>query len=449
MDFCTYLALSSGNVSNFQGARIFYILCQESEHYLVTNTTKQSTMTSTPSASDQPSSTSGASHAQNLVYSFCNLTVSLEDCWSELNPRCVVYVQRSTRNSPNILIKVKPDDTNNVDSSDGQLPGVDEGKGMIDGYIFNKVNREFSTALENKRYGYGACSVGMLTDSFRTNFDTFDMHEWLSGIGADMPIRSTLNEVHNFTSDPNFKPVYETKSKRTSDHTVTPSLEKERPHLPSSLLDDSSSSSSLSGAEPTGYYSPSIKKLTSVKEHIFKVVTNLHGQEQYPVSCKPESSDIGWLTDVNAVSSMNMHLINKLELWKKGFISYIDRAVTNMNLSRNVSYHQYMFATSLLPDAIAGIAHSNVPVWLMSKDRMVELVDGIGMLPLAELIQNIASYDQFGFEHHISMCSKHLYALTIHHDHCYNQTNSDDCTLDTLDVFYGLDADTVRMDIHN
>ena len=120
-----------------------------------------------------------------------------------------------------------------------------------------------------------------------------------------------------------------------------------------------------------------------------------------------------------------------------------------MKLSRNVSYHQYMFAASLLPDAITGIAHSNVPVWLMSKHRMVELVDGIGMLQLAELIQNIASYDQFGFEHHVSMCSKHLYTLTIHHDHIYNPKKSDDCSLETLDVFYGLDVDSVQMNIDN
>ena len=404
-------------------------------------------MTSTPSASDQPSSTSVASQAPKVVYSFCNLTVSLKDSWSELYPRCVVYVQTSTRNSPNILIKVKPDDTHNVDLSDGQLPGVDEEKGMIDGYIFNKDNSEFSTALENKTVGYGACSGSMVTDSLSINFDSFDMHAWLSGIGADRPIGSTPNELHNFTAHPNFEPVNESKSKRTCDHTNTPLYEKKRPCLASSLPDDSSSSSS--GDEPTAYYSPTIKKLTSVKEHIFKVVTNLHGQEQHPVSCKQESSDLGWLTNVNAVTSMNMHLIHKLELWKKGFISYIERAVTETKLSRNVSYHQYMFANSLLPDAISGIAHSNFPVWLMSKDRMVELVDGIGMLPLAELIQNIASYDQFGFEHHISMCSKHLYALTIHYDHCYNQTNFDDSTLDTLDVFYGLDADSVHMHIHN
>ena len=405
-------------------------------------------MSSTHPASDQPSSKSGAPHAPNLVYTSCNLTVSLEHCWSELNPRCVVYLQPSTRNSADISIKVKPDDTNNVDLCDGQLPGVDEGKGMIDGYIFNKDNGEFSTALENKSFGYGACSVGMVMDSLRTNYHSFDMPGWLSGIGADMPILSGSNEAHNFTADQKLKPVSETKSERTSDHTVTPLLENKRPRLSSSLLDDSSSSSSLSCDEPTAYYSTSIKRKVSVKEHIFKVVTNLHGQEHYPVLTKQEpSADIGWLMHVNVVRSMNMHLINKLELWKKGFISYIERAVLNMKLSRNVSYHQYMFAASLLPDAITGIAHSNVPVWLMSKHRMVELVDGIGMLQLAELIQNIASYDQFGFEHHVSMCSKHLYTLTIHHDHIYNPKKSDDCSLETLDVFYGLDVDSVQMNI--
>ena len=321
---------------------------------------------------------------------------------------------------------------------------------MIDGYIFNKDNGEFSTALENKSFGYGACSVGMVTDSLRINYHSFDMPGWLSGIGAHMPILSGSNEAHNFTADQKLKPVSETKSERTSDHTVTPLLENKRPRLSSSLLDDISSSSSLSCDEPTAYYSTSIKKKASVKEHIFKVVTNLHGQEQYPVLTKQEpSADIGWLMHVNVVRSMNMHLINKLELWKKGFISYIERAVLNMKLSRNVSYHQYMFAASLLPDAITGIAHSNVPVWLMSKHRMVELVDGIGMLQLAELIQNIASYDQFGFEHHVSMCSKHLYTLTIHHDHIYNPKKSDDCSLETLDVFYGLDVDSVQMNIDN
>ena len=245
-------------------------------------------------------------------------------------------------------------------------------------------------ACENKYNGFGACSSTTINSSFGIDFATFDMD-------------SMLSELH-------------------------------RKHAKSD-----------NNTEVSNHEDTNVVKLNCVKQHIHKVHSNLHNHT-YPAGFSVKTSaDVGWMLNINAVESMNIHLIHKLMLWQKGHTSYTAKVVSSNELPGTVAYHQTTFVETLVHRAIVGIMQCNIPVWLMSEDRMIEIIDGIDTLCVAQFVKNTASYDQFIFESHLSICAQHLYVATVHHGYIFDHIPRDYF----LGVFYGIDYDSHVIHAHS
>ena len=329
----------------------------------------------------------GTVSSTDSPYRPCNLVVCPDKCWSEMSPMCTVYTNfveytSTSKIAIRVIPSVKeysPTTCNTADAHTCQ-PGVDMSKRMVDGYIFNSHPDEFHEACENKYSGYGACSSEMIIPSLEIDFATFDMESWLTEVHSKHP-----------------------KIRTSSESSIDEGLD--------------------------------VAKLKSVKQHIHKVHGNLSSYT-YPGGIPfNKFADVGWMLKLNVVESMNVHLIHKLVLWQKGHLSYIDKVISSNDLPSTVVCDQKTFVQTLVGRAICGIAQCNIPVWLMSEDRMIEIIDGIDSLAVAQLVKNTASYDQFIFESHLSLCSGFIYVKTVHHGH-----NFDHVTRDYFfEVFYGLD----------
>ena len=189
---------------------------------------------------------------------------------------------------------------------------------------------------------------------------------------------------------------------------------------------------------------PAVSKLKTAKQHIHNVVTNLIGFP-FPKQIHRSSQDLSWMTKPVTIKAMNLHLVHKLILWSKGFLSHRDNIVTNKKMIAQSTHYQDLFVNKFVQTAISGVASCKIPVWLMSQDRMIELIDGIDHLSVADLVKNLSSYDQFYFEHHVSLCSKILYTATIHHGHSFDPKLHQSPGQDFIEVFYGLDAITNKV----
>lgn len=180
--------------------------------------------------------------------------------------------------------------------------------------------------------------------------------------------------------------------------------------------------------------------LNYAKEHIHHVMYNLHSYP-YPSFVNPRGEDLSWMNRKEIVDPMNVHLVLKLHLWMDGYASTSNHEIqTHTSKMFTVDNGQDKFAQEVVPKAISGIAACKIPVWMMSPIRMVQLIDGVEDLAVAELIANISSYGQFDFEYHISLASPNvLYALTIHHSPIFESSKKqNDNSLTTCDVFYGI-----------
>jgi hypothetical protein len=279
--------------------------------------------------------------------------------------------------------KTEPNPTSKIHRASGlhpNHPGVDVEKRMIDGYIFKNYDDEFLEACENKYQGFGACSSATIIPTVGVDFATFDMESWFSELNATHAKSDNLTEV----------------------------LSQEQ---------------------------TDVTKQKNVKQYVHKVHSNV-SQHTYPNGASiNRSADISWMLNRNAVTSLNVHLLRKLLLWQKGHTSYTDKVLSSNDLPNAVAYHQTKFVETLVKRAILGIRGCNIPVWIISEDRMVEIIDGIDTLPVAQLVKNFASYDQFFFECDLSVCSKYLYVKTIHHGYIFDNDEREYF----YEVFYGLD----------
>lgn len=131
-----------------------------------------------------------------------------------------------------------------------------------------------------------------------------------------------------------------------------------------------------------------------------------------------------------------------MNLWSKAYRRISRDAIVKKNLKNTVTKHQDIFVNEYLPKAIDGVASCDIPIWLMSQERIYELIDGVDDLAVAELVVNLCSYDQFCMEAHLSIDSDILYILTVHHGYTFDNNKVMDKGMSSLDIFYGVDIET-------
>lgn len=200
---------------------------------------------------------------------------------------------------------------------------------------------------------------------------------------------------------------------------------------------DSSSCTSDIHIDCTYWKNASHGTMPRMKQFLWGLVFNLFGKK-YPSKYPPCGHDLSWIHRNEAVEASNLHLVLKLHLWKVAYEETSKKAVKKYNLEECSTTDQDIFANELLPKAICAIAASKVPVWIMSNERIVELIPGIDELSIAELITNTSSYSEFSMVTHISNNLDTVYVQTSHYSHCFDPNKDIATGSKTLDIFYGI-----------
>lgn len=187
----------------------------------------------------------------------------------------------------------------------------------------------------------------------------------------------------------------------------------------------------------------SIGVIPNLKRYLIGVIGNLFAHK-WPSNAISNGVDLSWILRSETVQATNIQLIHKVNLWRQGYKALSTKVVSRTCPKSPSTAHQDYFANVLLPAAVIGISDCKIPLWLMSIERIVDLINGIDHAAVAEFLINLSSYVEFEMEAHLSCNSTILYVMTTHYNHCYrHQHIAKECHHSTnQNVFYGIDYES-------
>ena len=366
-----------------------------------------------------------------LPYVPRNIEVSESSSYTNSTTKEVTYTQKGNVMFADIRIQVKPqppprssqeseeEDELTMDM-DSFIPGQNCEHHTVDGYHFPDHN--FSTALENKDCGFVAFAPDTMLDISMIDFEDFDIVDGLKQLVSSKPVhkRESDNDIESST------PVKKRKSSTTT--------------FKSDPVKQEATDTVVHAEESR---SEQCKNRPHLKCFVFGIAYNLLGKT-FPSDVQKLGTDMSWLVEEHTTESSNLHLVLKMLEWKHAYERFSEYGKEKHSLPKESTKHQDIFANVMVPRAISAIASCKLPVWLMSDERMIEIIEGIDDVSVAGLVVNLSSHAQFGMNCHISSTNIVVYIETIHYDHIFVQNKAYITGSETKSVFYGVDENTHR-----